>query len=84
MGVDRGRARLDLLELLPERAGHGMHTVFLDDLDTSVASRQPAGLEPANPGDLRERRTQDDYLDPDGNEIGFGGGPDEGETDSSG
>ena len=69
--------------LQPERAGHGMLTVFLDDLDSFVESAAGRGIEPG-------RETYENgvrkmvYLDPDGNEIGFGGGPAEGEADSSG
>ncbi|NYJ07662.1 VOC family protein [Petropleomorpha daqingensis] len=63
------------LEQLPERAGHAMHTLFVDDLDARVAQIATRGLEPA------QRETYDNgvrkitYRDPDGNEIGFGGGP---------
>jgi catechol 2,3-dioxygenase-like lactoylglutathione lyase family enzyme len=61
------------VELLPEHAGHAMHTLFVDDLDTRVAAMAARGLEPA------QRETYDNgvrkitYRDPDGNEIGFGG-----------
>ena len=63
------------VELLPERAGHALHTLFVDDLDARVAQMAARGLEPA------QRETYDNgvrkitYRDPDGNEIGFGGGP---------
>ena len=63
------------VELLPERAGHALHTLFVDDLDAWVAQMAARGLEPA------QRETYDNgvrkitYRDPDGNEIGFGGGP---------
>jgi catechol 2,3-dioxygenase-like lactoylglutathione lyase family enzyme len=63
------------IEHLPERAGHAMHTIFVDDLDVRVAGAAERGLEPA------KRETYDNgvrkitYADPDGNEIGFGGGP---------
>lgn len=63
------------IEQLPEHAGHGKQTIFVDDLDAVVAQISKAGIEPA----LRE--TYDNgvrkitYRDPDGNEIGFGGGP---------
>jgi len=67
--------------LKPEDAGHGLVTIFLDDVDDldafeafveAVTSR---GIEP----DQREtygngvRKTT--YLDPDGNEFGVGGPP---------
>jgi predicted enzyme related to lactoylglutathione lyase len=63
------------IELLPERAGHSMHTILVDDLDAYVAQIAERGLEPAT------RETYDNgvrriiYRDPDGNEIGFGGVP---------
>jgi catechol 2,3-dioxygenase-like lactoylglutathione lyase family enzyme len=63
------------IEHLPGRAGHAMHTLFVDDLDERVAGISERGLEPAR------RETYDNgvrkitYVDPDGNEIGFGGGP---------
>jgi predicted enzyme related to lactoylglutathione lyase len=63
------------VELLPEHAGHARLTLFVDDLDSTVAGITQRGLEPAN------RETYDNgvrkitYTDPDGNEIGYGGGP---------
>ncbi|MGK5740320.1 VOC family protein [Micromonospora sp. URMC 103] len=63
------------IEHLPDRAGHALHTVFVDDFDTRTAAIAERGLEPA------KRETYDNgvrkatYVDPDGNEIGFGGGP---------
>ena len=63
------------IEQRAERAGHAMHTAFVDDLDRVVAEIAGRGLDPA------ERETYDNgvqkviYRDADGNEIGFGGGP---------
>lgn len=63
------------IEVRPEHAGHAMHTVFVDDLDTRLAQIAERGLTPA------EQETYDNgvrkaiFRDPDGNEIGFGGGP---------
>ncbi|MFE9958217.1 VOC family protein [Micromonospora sp. NPDC005299] len=63
------------IEVRPEHAGHAMHTVFVDDLDARLARIAERGLTPA------ERETYDNgvrkaiFRDPDGNEIGFGGGP---------
>ena len=62
------------IEENPEHAGHSELTIFLDDLDAFLAAVAARGLEPA----LRE--TYDNgvrkatFRDPDGNEIGFGGG----------
>jgi catechol 2,3-dioxygenase-like lactoylglutathione lyase family enzyme len=58
-----------------ERAGNGLVTVFVDDLDAVVAEIAARGLE------ADERETYSNgvrkitYRDPDGNEIGFGGAP---------
>ncbi|MET8836372.1 VOC family protein [Micromonospora sp. NPDC004540] len=63
------------IEVRPEHAGHAMHTVFVDDLDARLAQMAERGLTPD------ERETYDNgvrkaiFRDPDGNEIGFGGGP---------
>jgi predicted enzyme related to lactoylglutathione lyase len=63
------------IELLPEHAGHAMHTIFVDDFDARLTRIADRGLEPS------ERETYSDgarkaiYRDPDGNEIGFGGAP---------
>jgi len=65
-----------------EAAGNGVVTVFVDDLDARVADIAARGLEPA------ERETYSNgvrkvlYRDPDGNEVGLGGGP-PGAADSS-
>ncbi|MGY1650739.1 VOC family protein [Geodermatophilus sp. SYSU D01119] len=70
-----GEHRYVHTELKPADAGHSMVTLFVDDLDERVAAIADRGLEPA----LRE--TYDDgvrkvtYRDPDGNEVGLGGGP---------
>ncbi|MEW2328150.1 VOC family protein [Micromonospora chersina] len=63
------------IEVRPDHAGHAMHTVFVDDFDARLAQIAERGLTPA------ERETYDNgvrkaiFRDPDGNEIGFGGGP---------
>jgi hypothetical protein len=68
------------VDVRPEDAGHGMVTVFLADFDKRVAEIAGRGLEPA------ERETYENgvrkfiYRDPDGNEVGFGGGPAEGDA----
>lgn len=63
------------VEEQPEHAGHGAVTVFVDDLDAVVDAIVARGIEPT------KRETYDNgvrkvtFHDPDGNEIGFGGGP---------
>ena len=65
------------IEVLPERAGHGLHTVFVDDLDERVASISARGIEPASQETYRNGVRKVIYRDPDDNEIGFGGAPPE-------
>ena len=63
------------IRLQPDDAGHSVVTVFVDDLDDWITGIAARGIEPAS------RETYDNgvrkitFRDPDGNEIGFGGGP---------
>jgi predicted enzyme related to lactoylglutathione lyase len=63
------------VEQRPAHAGHALVTLFVDDLEDRVAAAAERGVQPA------ERETYDNgvrkvtYLDPEGNEIGFGGPP---------
>ncbi len=59
----------------PEHAGHAMHTIIVDDLDTLVAEIAQRGLEPAKQETYSNGVRKATYADPDGNEIGFGGVP---------
>ena len=63
------------IEHLPERAGHALHTVFVDDFDIRVAQITDRGIEPAKQETYSNGVRKTTYVDPDGNEIGFGGGP---------
>jgi catechol 2,3-dioxygenase-like lactoylglutathione lyase family enzyme len=65
------------VELLPERAGHAMHTLFVDDLDARVEAMSARGLEPAQRETYENGVRKITYRDPDGNEIGFGGAPED-------
>lgn len=60
---------------LPERAGHALHTVFVDDLDERVETIGARGIEPASQETYGNGVRKVIYCDPDGNEIGFGGAP---------
>jgi predicted enzyme related to lactoylglutathione lyase len=60
---------------MPEHAGHARQTLFVDDLDATVAGITQRGLEPANRETYGNGVRKITYVDPDGNEIGFGGGP---------
>ncbi len=57
----------------PERAGHAMHTMFVDDLDGRVTDMGARGVEPAAQETYGNGVRKVTYRDPDGNEIGFGG-----------
>jgi predicted enzyme related to lactoylglutathione lyase len=57
------------------RAGHAMHTIIVDDLDTRVAEITKRGLEPAKRETYPNGARKTTYVDPDGNEIGFGAVP---------
>ena len=62
------------IEVRPAHAGHAMHTLFVDDLEAGrdIAER---GIEPAEREAYANGVRKVIYRDPDGNEIGFGGGP---------
>ena len=63
------------IELLPARAGHALHTVFVDDLDKRVEGMSARGIEPASQETYSNGVRKVIYSHQDGNEIGFGGGP---------
>jgi hypothetical protein len=62
----------------PERAGHAVLLVFVDDLDAILARTAKRALAPAVQETLANGVRKVTYRDPDGNEIGFGGAPSEG------
>jgi catechol 2,3-dioxygenase-like lactoylglutathione lyase family enzyme len=61
-----------------EGAGHGVATIFLDDLDDHTQAIAARGLEPADIETYANGVRKAVYRDPDGNEVGFGGGPADG------
>lgn len=67
--------RLVYIVQRPEHAGHAMHTIIVDDLDTRVAETAQQGLEPAKRETYPNGVRKITYADPDGNEIGFGAVP---------
>jgi predicted enzyme related to lactoylglutathione lyase len=67
--------RYVFIEVRPEHAGHAMHTIFVDDLDTRIAAIADRGIEPAERETYANGVRKVTYRDPDGNEIGFGGAP---------
>lgn len=58
----------------PEHAGHARHTLFVADLDAVVGRIAERGLDPATRENYANGVRKITYRDPDGNEIGFGGG----------
>jgi len=63
------------IEHRPERAGHAMHTIIVDDFDARLAGIADRGLEPTELETYSNGVRKAIYRDPDGNEIGFGGVP---------
>jgi hypothetical protein len=58
-----------------EHAGHAMHTLFVNDLDALIAQIAGRGLEFAKRETYSNGVRKITYRDADGNEIGFGGAP---------
>lgn len=63
------------VEHRPERAGHAVLTVFVDDFDSRVAQIAARGIEPAKSETYANGVRHVTYHDPEGNEISFGGAP---------
>ena len=59
----------------PRRAGSGLITVFVDDLDARISEICSRGLQPAESETYSNGVRKVTYRDDDGNEIGFGGPP---------
>jgi catechol 2,3-dioxygenase-like lactoylglutathione lyase family enzyme len=56
-------------------AGHATVTLFVDDLDQTLAEIKSRDLEPADVETYDNGVRKAVFRDPDGNEVGFGGGP---------
>lgn len=67
--------RFVFIEERPHHAGHAMHTIFVDDLDSVVEGITGRGVEPAQRETYSNGVRKVTYRDADGNEIGFGGAP---------
>jgi catechol 2,3-dioxygenase-like lactoylglutathione lyase family enzyme len=67
--------RLVYIVQKPEHAGHSINTVIVDDLDSRVAAIESRGIEPVAQETYDNGTSKTTYLDPDGNEIGFGALP---------
>jgi catechol 2,3-dioxygenase-like lactoylglutathione lyase family enzyme len=59
----------------PDRAGHGMSTLFVSDFDARISQIAQRGLEPTERETYSNGVRKATFRDPDGNEIGFGGAP---------
>jgi hypothetical protein len=57
----------------PGRAGGGLVTLFVDDLETVLSEIASRGLEPAELESYSNGVRKATYRDADGNEVGFGG-----------
>jgi catechol 2,3-dioxygenase-like lactoylglutathione lyase family enzyme len=67
--------RFVYIEEDPGRAGGGLITAFVDDLDAVISEIGSRGLEPAEHETYSNGVRKAIYRDGDGNEIGFGGAP---------
>ena len=59
----------------PDRAGSGLVTFFVDDLDAAISEIGARGLEPAESETYSNGVRKVIFRDDDGNEVGFGGAP---------
>jgi catechol 2,3-dioxygenase-like lactoylglutathione lyase family enzyme len=63
------------IDVRPADAGHAMQTIVVDDFDERLAAIAGRGLEPAEVETYDNGVRKAIFRDPDGNEIGIGGGP---------
>lgn len=63
------------VELLPEHAGHSAVTLFLSDFEAFLAAAAGRGLRPDSEESYDNGVRKAVFIDPDGNEVGIGGGP---------
>ncbi len=56
----------------PERAGKGLVTLMVDDLDVRLAGIRKRGIEVGEIVQINERTRKAEIVDPEGNRIGFG------------
>ena len=61
------------LEESHHNVGGGLVTIFVDDLDAVIDGAAGRGVEPASRETYGNGVRKVVYLDPDGNEVGFGG-----------
>lgn len=63
------------VQLDPARAGNALQTLFVDDLEAFTDAAGARGIEPQSRETYENGVRKVTYRDPDGNEIGLGGGP---------
>ncbi len=61
--------------LRPDRTGQGMVTMIVDDLDGVVEAAAGRGIHPTTRDTYGNGVRKVTYVDPDGNEVAFGGLP---------
>jgi catechol 2,3-dioxygenase-like lactoylglutathione lyase family enzyme len=61
----------------PARTGHAAVTIFVSDLEAVVGDIASRGIEPVQRETYSNGVRKATYRDPDGNEIGYGGPPEE-------
>ena len=59
----------------PERAGGGLVTLFVEDVEATVGGIAQRGIEPTTDETYANGVRKAEYHDADGNEVGFGGPP---------
>lgn len=67
--------RFVYVEHRPAHAGHTLITLFVDDFDARIAGIASRGLRPATEETYENGVRKSTFIDPDGNEIGYGGAP---------
>ena len=63
------------VEQRPDRAGHGMVTLFVSDLERRLTGAADRGVSPAADETYDNGVRKVTFRDHDGNEVAFGGGP---------
>jgi len=63
------------VEVLPEKAGRGFVTLFVEGFDERLAAIATRGVEPTSVETYDNGVRKAIFTDPDGNEVGLGGGP---------
>lgn len=70
-----GVGRHVYVEVDPERAGRSVCTLFVEDLDGFLIAATERGLRPESEETYDNGVRKTIFRDPDGNEVGVGGGP---------